>query len=203
MGGPGSGDWYRWDKKTTCEEVHRVDIRYMKRQGLLVPGHGGTLSWSCGSQQTGSIGYRVEHNRLVLNYRAKIEGEWQPIEEPVWFDRTACNYGGERLWFLCPHCGKRVAVLYGYGSRFICRHCADYPYASQNEDYIVRMHRKARKCRRRLGVSGDLTEPIIWKPKGMHQKTFDRLVRKEREASNAASLEIAQKMGMFERLGWL
>jgi len=28
---------------------------------------------------------------------------------------------------------------------------------------------------------GGLTEPIIWKPKGMHQKTFDRLVRKERE----------------------
>ena len=33
----GSGNWHRWDKKTTTEEVHRVDIRYMYKQGLLRP----------------------------------------------------------------------------------------------------------------------------------------------------------------------
>ncbi|WXG55377.1 MAG: hypothetical protein ROD09_11150 [Candidatus Sedimenticola sp. (ex Thyasira tokunagai)] len=48
MGGLGSGNWYRWDKKTTAEEVHRVDIRYLKKQGYLTPGYMGWLSWSCG-----------------------------------------------------------------------------------------------------------------------------------------------------------
>ena len=27
MGGPGSGGWYRWDKRTTTEEIKRIDIR--------------------------------------------------------------------------------------------------------------------------------------------------------------------------------
>ncbi|MCP4284866.1 MAG: hypothetical protein GY792_10505 [Gammaproteobacteria bacterium] len=175
MGGPGSGSWYRWNKKTTAEEVHRVDIRYMRKQGLLRrPGSTGSLSWSCGGEQTGSIRYRVERDRLVLMYRHRSGGDdWQGIEEPVWFDRTPCNFGGERLWFLCPHCSKRVAVLYGAGARFLCRHCYDLPYASQIETYMDRMMRRARKVRDRLGVSGDLSEPIWRKPKGMHQTTFD------------------------------
>lgn len=46
MGGRGSGTWYRWDKKTTCEEVKRVDIRYLQKQGYLKTARFGTLSWS-------------------------------------------------------------------------------------------------------------------------------------------------------------
>lgn len=205
MGGMGSGGWYLWDKKTTAEEVKRVDIRYMRKQGLLRwPGYTGSLSWSRGGEQTGSIRYRVEQERLVLMYRYQSYGEeWQEIEESVWFDRTPCNYGGERLWFLCPHCGKRVAVLYGAGVRFLCRHCYDLPYSSQNETYLDRMHRKARKIRKRLGASDNLTEPVLFKPKGMHQKIFDRLVREEEKANTASVMEMARKLDMFERLGWL
>lgn len=205
VGGIGSGSWYRWDKKTTTEEVNRIDIRYMRQQGLLRwPGCTGSLSWSCGGEPTGSIRYRVEQERLVLNYRYRSHGEeWQDIEEPVWFDRTPCNFGGERLWFLCPHCGRRVAVLYGADVRFLCRHCYRLPYGSQNEIYLDRMHRKARKIRKRLGASDNLTEPVLFKPKGMHQKTFDRLVREEEMANTASLMEMARKLDMFERLGWL
>lgn len=66
MGSLGSGNWHRWGKKTTTEEVHRVDIRYMYKQGLLRPGYTGCLSWSRGGEPIGSIRYRVEPERLVL-----------------------------------------------------------------------------------------------------------------------------------------
>jgi len=39
MGGLGSGDWYRFNKKTTTGECQRVDVRYLHREGLLTPGH--------------------------------------------------------------------------------------------------------------------------------------------------------------------
>jgi hypothetical protein len=39
MGCVGSGNWYRFDKKTTTEECHSVDVRYLHREGLLKPGH--------------------------------------------------------------------------------------------------------------------------------------------------------------------
>ena len=39
MGGEGSGNWYRFDKKATTDECHSVDVRYLHRKGLLTPRH--------------------------------------------------------------------------------------------------------------------------------------------------------------------
>ena len=46
MGGVGSGNWYRFDKKTTTDECHSVDVRYLHREGLLKSGHWFSLRWS-------------------------------------------------------------------------------------------------------------------------------------------------------------
>jgi len=176
MGGIGSGDWFRWSSRATTESQLRVDIRWLKRHGYLMAGATGSMSWSRGGEQTWSVNFRVGHNQLVLSYRHKPDdGEWESVEEIVWFERTACNYGGYRIWFQCPHCHRRVAVLYGAGKYFLCRHCYGLTYTSQQQSRPDRLMRKARKIRARLGVGGNLTEPILFKPKNMHQETFDRL----------------------------
>ena len=198
MGGPGSGNWYRWDSKTTTESQHRIDIRWLKKQGYLRPGSIGSLSWSRGDEQTGSISYRTEENRMILNYRHRPNGgEWEPVEQSISFDRTTCNYGGYRIWFLCPRCRKRVAVLYGAGKYFFCRHCHDLAYGSQQEGKPDRLMRKARKIRRRLGITDpNLMEPILYKPKHIHQKTFDRLRHEADHANNLSWLIIGQRFGI-------
>jgi hypothetical protein len=33
MGGKGSGSYYRWNKKTTCEEIRRIDVRHLRKMG--------------------------------------------------------------------------------------------------------------------------------------------------------------------------
>ena len=35
MGGPGSGMWYRWDTRTTLDQVHQLDVRWLHRHGYL------------------------------------------------------------------------------------------------------------------------------------------------------------------------
>lgn len=124
-------------------------------------------------QPTGSVSYEITHNSLHLGfrYRRGCEG-WEDINQTIRFDRTRCHFGGERIWFLCPHCGARVAVLYAAGTQFLCRHCYKLPYSSQRESYTDRMNRKARKIRKRLGGTNNLFEPIWEKPKGMHWETF-------------------------------
>ena len=62
MGGIGSGNWYRFDKKTATGECHSVDVRYLHREGLLKSGHRFTLRWSRAKRETGSIGGVVEGN---------------------------------------------------------------------------------------------------------------------------------------------
>jgi hypothetical protein len=44
-------------------------------------------------------------------------------------------------------------------------------------------------------------EPIWEKPRGMHWKTFERLVRAEEEANQASTLAMAEHLRIFERLG--
>ena len=176
MGGLGSGSWYRWDSKTTTESQHRIDIRWLKKKGFLRPGNMGSLAWSRGDEQTGSINFNMEEGHMILNYRHRPHGgEWAPVEQEVSFDWTLCNYGGQRTWFLCPRCWRRVALLYGAGKYFFCRHCYGLVYSSQQESRPDRLMRKARKIRARLGAGNDLMEPILSKPKNMHQKTFYRI----------------------------
>ena len=56
-------------------------------------------------KQIGSIGYRVEEDRLIRVYRNNyMDGEWERIEDSISFTWTSCNYGGWRQWFLCPKC---------------------------------------------------------------------------------------------------
>ena len=196
MGGSGSGSWYRWDSKTTTESQYKIDVRWMKKQGLLVPDTAGTLSWSCRGEESGFICYRLENDRLILNYKSRQNGgEWENIEDEIFFTWTLCNYGGRRQWFHCPGCYRRVAVVYG-GKYYRCRHCHNLTYSSQQESRPDRLRRKARKIRARLGVSNNLIEPILFKPKNMHQKTFDHLRREADYASTLSLIIMGQRLGL-------
>jgi len=199
MGGIGSGNWYRWDTRTTTEQVHSVDIRYLKKKGFLNNGSRGNLSWCRGGERTGSISFKTSCDLITLIYKKRECGEsWVDNKEEIKFDKTSCNYGGERKWFLCPHCGKRVAIIYGLNSGFLCRHCYELPYLSQSETYLDRMIRKSRKIRKQLNADIDLDIPIYRKPKGMHWKKFNKLALKEQCFNSIVAIEIESKlMSMF------
>lgn len=175
MGGRGSGTWCRGDTKATTEETKRIDIRYMRKQGLLKPNTTGNLEWTCSGEHKGSVRYSCYSNYLQLNFRHKeCDGEWQSVEKQIQFDRTPCHYGGERLWFLCPHCNKRVAVLYGGDNRFLCRHCYQIPYSSQQRGYMNNVISQKHKLGERIFEYYERGEG--WgKKKGLHWKTFNRL----------------------------
>jgi hypothetical protein len=55
MGGVGSGNWHRFDKKTTTSKCQSVDVRHLHRDGLLKSGHWFTLRWSRAGKEAGSI----------------------------------------------------------------------------------------------------------------------------------------------------
>ncbi len=179
MGGLGSGNRYRLDKKTTTDECHSLDVRNLHWEGLLKPGGCFSTRWLRGDRETGSIRGLVYRDRVILSYRHRsgLSGEWEDLQEPVPLEWTPCNFGGERPWFLCPGvgCGRRVAVLYGPGKYFLCRHCYDLRYGSQREDKQDRALRRAQKIRQRLGGSANMLEPFPERPKGMHHDTYMRL----------------------------
>ncbi len=98
------------------------------------------------------------------------------VKQRVYFDWTQCNYGGKRIWSLCPGCGKRVAILYGAGKYFLCRHCCNLTYETCNETPRDRRFSKANKLRKKIGAQAGCLNPLPrLKPKGMHQMTWTRI----------------------------
>ena len=178
MGGIGSGSWYRYSRKETTESQKRIEIQFLKKQGYLRPGSCGTLSWNRNGEPNGIIGFKTLDSGIQLNYNIRQPGEdWEEVEEYISFDYTTCNYGGKRTWFLCPSCRKRVAIVYGAGKYFLCRHCYDLAYQTQREDYFDRQITKSNNIKQKLGGHIGVAEPIPPKPKGMHCKTYDRLYK--------------------------
>ena len=175
MGGYGSGI----KTNVECTDSYRsIDIRRWQNQKVLVPGISFKYTWLCNDQEKGRIRVKTEEGMVILSYSTRLEGgEWVSFNYSVNLQTTACHYGGERYWFICPAigCGRRVALLYMADKYFACRHCYQLAYPSQRETTDNRAIRRANKIRDKLDWEPGILNARGRKPKGMHWKKFWRL----------------------------
>src|SRR5665647_1842182 len=90
---------------------------------------------------------------------------------------------------LCPQCRRRVAILY-CPSVIACRQCYRLTFRSQRENFLGRDFRRINKLRARLNWPSGVMHGVFSRPKGMHHKTFRRLMVTYRK------LELAVLLGM-------
>jgi len=206
MGGFGSGR-YPWSSRDTVEDwgYRSFGIKEWVDRGLVRPGHAFTQIWlSKDRRPAASIDVRIstvspvnrhlavllsdrsavpDRLQAVLKYRAGRGGEeLRDIEEAVWLDTKPCGFKGQRLQFICPGCGRRVADLYPDGVHFRCRKCCGLGYRSQRKGREARGLEKAAQIKQQLGGSGDYADPVPERPRGMHQRTYERLCNEGEEA---------------------
>lgn len=208
MGGSGSGTWYRHSKKDTTNDYYHWNIRNLVKGGFLQEGirRSGTTTWSTirmGITQLGSsVSFTVnpldnDNKYVQVQYSNSKTKEF--FDYKISFTTTYPNYGGKRWWWICPitKCGRRVGVLYLTNKYFACRHCLNLSYESQNESPPFRFLTKAQNIHQKLGGNGCVDE---WtpKPKGMHQKTYDRLVRKMRGCFNRSLQAMATRFRLSD-----
>ncbi len=211
MGGAGSGDYYRFGSKDRVEDHLSVDVRSWHRDGYLKPYSDFTTTWSrnfggpsIGVLVLGTPGERTDAVRLSYS-RGLSAGEKEDVAYRVPIEWMACNFGGDRPWFVCPglHCGRRAAVLYLGARYFLCRKCQDLSYASQRErGGSVPALRRCQQIRIELGGSANMMEPFPEKPKGMHWKTYWRLYDSHEAAYTQYIGALAIEVGRLrDRLG--
>ena len=182
MGGYFSG----WGQRRDCtEDFLRLDVRWLHRKGSLVPGASSQVHWSRHGERFASVGVYGGFEQITLQYkRQPTGGEWQDKRYEIAIERTPCNLGGTRVWFRCPECGRRAAVL--YSSRvFSCRRCLGLAYESQKEAPHYRALHKAQAIHEKLGGTGCTDDPLF-KPKGMHWQTYRRYLARFEEAESRA-----------------
>lgn len=134
MGGYGSGRWGATVTRVSTEGLLRLDVRVLEREGCLQSGTSATVTWS----NDASVTTRVDSgdpDAVTLQYLARTcNGSWRALQDDINLETTPCSFGGTRVWFSCPGCCTRCAVLYALGGLFRCRRCHRLAYASTRED---------------------------------------------------------------------
>ena len=120
-----------------------------------------------------SVKHRLGQHAKAINLDYSFRGKSYGYD--VGITTSSCHYGNYRYWFNCPNCNKRAGVLYCAGL-YVCRHCIGANYASQLEQPYDRLFRKVEKIRHRLQWKAGIAHGHGAKPKGMHKKSYDRLV---------------------------
>ena len=164
-----------------------LDIRGLARQGRLTPGTGCEVTWTRGARKV-TIGLEANHNAATLDFNTN--GMHHRYD--VLITWTACHLGGERPWWRCPHCGKRCAILYG-GAMFVCRKCAALHYPTQHASNVDKAILRAEAIRSRLGWKPGIANRGNGKPKGMHWKTYARLVALHECHADAVCASLAKR----------
>ena len=198
MGGRGSGRPSGYGGKRNTSSSMPLDIRRFTQKGLLVPGNSFSWQWTVCEREVASISIRVDLQSMVLSYRMKSTDEL--VEQRVQTQTSPCNLGGQRHWFTCPRCSKRVAVIYAPGRYFACRQCGGLGYATQKEGVGDRAMTKADKLRKRLGWPAGIVHGDGGKPRGMHWKTFLKLKSRHDALVQVSLYDISQKLGFLHKL---
>lgn len=181
MGGWGSG--FQGAAKPATTERLQLDVGKLAKGGALRPGTRATVNWG----DCGSIGLRAEGSGVGLSYQ--LNGT--PRADRIAVDWVPCRLGGTRPWFRCPDCGRRCRDLYSTPHGFTCRTCAGLNHPSTRADKKYQHLRRADQIRARLGWGAGILNPRGPRPKGMHRRTFARLLAEldRHEAAHWAVLQ--------------
>lgn len=141
MGGPGSGNWYRWQgRKSTVEGSLRLAMRDF--HGRLYRRAAGVLTWMWTDGNQSSVGWYMNREGdgpvLTLHYRWRNH---EDVQIPIRLQSTPTQFGGRRWWFTCPlvingvACNRRASKLYlpPRARYFGCRQCHALTYRSCQE----------------------------------------------------------------------
>lgn len=198
MGGINSGR-RRSVYRGAVEQYPAIDLRVLKRAGLLRPGECtyDTLRWRNQAPETLSARIFIDLSDIG-DASMRIIGAGGPgtINQRVAIECVPCPYGGVRCYFLCPIDGVRCQQLFLADGLFASRKAHSLTYASQCQDDLSRARRKAHGLRRQL--EGDTRYS---RPRG--RKRIEMVQRVRKAEFEAKTLYLDRLRNLADRSGAL
>ncbi len=192
MGGLGSG---RWGGRPTVESSLTLNLSHLFKSGWLKDRActAGTLQWSAAwiGGEIASVDFESclgeEAGYMHLRWRSTDQrtGETRKCENRIALITSPQPFGGRRWWFVCPRTGRLSSRLHlpNGAYNFACRKAYRLGYRSQRETPRDRALSRAFGLRQKLDNDGWIGDYVV-KPKGMHWRTFERLVKRIAKAED-------------------
>lgn len=138
MGGYGSGAWQSYQARDTVEGTLTLNIFKLYRENIIMPGAYRSGVFSAGNSR---MKFTLADNLLWLSYDfTKGPHAGQSMHYSIQIAETRPNFGGVRLWFLCPTCGRRAGKLHLARLKYECRTCGGLTYKSTREPTMKKIY---------------------------------------------------------------
>jgi hypothetical protein len=205
MGGFGSGP-KRESKKSLTSEFVRLDMKALRKAGIslqvqLPSDKRDPVEMELNGDDDEPLRARLCHG-FETGYGFGDRDSDSGIPRRYWLSDTSLfvtlaftrpNYGGARIWFICPRtsCARRCRVLYrprfSNARAFACRQCHRLAYPSQRMNKAARLEARSDALGDRLIRS----DGYFLRPWAMHWSTYESLSDAANEmASKAFHLRI-------------
>ena len=125
----------------TVEESRQISLPWLRKRGCIKSWHSGTLTWTSSFHES-SIGFEISlwnndsYMRLYYATTDRWSGEKTSHDYRIALIKTPCRFGGNRFWFQCPNCWRKVSTLMiSSHSKYACRRCLHLTYGSRQRSY--------------------------------------------------------------------
>lgn len=113
-----------------------------------------------GFRSTFSRGTRVEQTLNAFWEKDYLIFEWfkdgKILTQKTHLTRSKTNFGGERLWWICPKCSRNCGALFDFGGVWWCRTCGGLKYqtasGSKSDRVWPAIDKLAKNCQYRQGA---------------------------------------------------
>jgi hypothetical protein len=87
--------------------------------------------WKWQPELSRELARQFSEGKPLVFHRVTLDVQGHPVSVQVTADRP--HFGGVRLWFWCPRCGRRVLKVYQWPGQSVlgCRHCFRLVYGQQ------------------------------------------------------------------------
>ncbi len=148
---------------------------------------------SC-SNQTGelwSFNWLINNDKVTVNYFS----QGHKHEHGVSIIRQKANYGGERLFVLCPCCRTKRKKLYIRNKRIACSGCQSLHCRSQSQSRQQRRFNKLDRILNRVNNFGFRFDGYS-KPKGQHWRNYYEIDNQIQTLQKSLINDVSKKFGV-------
>lgn len=125
-------------KKGTIEACHTLSIFELNHKVRLCDGIHIKGTWALADGETVLPNLPLRFELMISDMGAWIRLQYLSQNYKIYLEKTPCNFGGYRWWFICGLmqngriCGRRVAKIHLPPNQlyFGCRHCYNLTYKS-------------------------------------------------------------------------
>jgi hypothetical protein len=94
--------------------------------------------YDLGDFQVAENSFKVNVDELLKKARKELklrllQSQIDTLGVHIGLTTSKTRFNGERIWFVCPNCGRRVGTVYKHPVKYMmgCRVCLDLKYAKQ------------------------------------------------------------------------